>query len=50
MSRLFSQTFGEEVRAYSPESTEQDLEAEAGGQVRGLLDKIRQLQVKRNVA
>lgn len=50
MTQGFARAFNEETRAFSNGAVEQDPALEAGGHVRGLLEKVRRLKRKREVA
>jgi flagellar biosynthetic protein FliO len=51
MTRAFARAFEEESRAYEEDSFDEERESEnAGSQVRSLLDRVRHLTSKRNVA
>ena len=49
-AQAFVSSFGEQRRAYADPSMTEDPEAAVGGQVRGLLTKVRRLARRREVA
>jgi hypothetical protein len=50
MSQAFAQAFRQEAGAYSDRMVDADPAADASGQIRGLVEKIRRLKVGRSVA